>query len=443
MAGERTIRRTAAEEAILERFGVAGADLPGNDAVAGWRRTALDAFAEKGLPTRRVEAWKYTDLKRLMTRAAPIAAPVADATAVLGHDPLEGVERHRLVFVNGRYSAELSDAGLPEGVKVMTVAEALASGDAAIADALAEASAGLAGDAAVSLNSAFLTDGAVIRIAPKAKIEKPIELAGLFAGDEAGAVALRHLVLVGADASADIVESWFGPDVAYETNALTALVLGAGARLGYTRLQAEGAAAVHLGTIAASIAASASLELFNLMLGAAVSRAQLFLAFEGEGGNADVRGATLGAGRQHADVTMMVDHAVPHCTSSETLKAVVGGEARAVFQGNILVRQHAQHTDARMMLNALLRSPDAEFDAKPELEIYADDVQCAHGATSGALDENLLFYLLSRGIPRAEAEELLIVAFLGQVLAGISNEAVAGAATAMVEAWLAAGRGAK
>ncbi len=443
MAAPSTVRRTPAEDALIERFGAVRAELPGSAEVAGWREAAFERFAEAGLPHRRVEAWKYTDLKRLMASAAPVAAPVADLSGVAAMDLLAGVERHRLVFVNGRFAPALSDAGLPEGVAVTTIAEALGAGDKAVADALAAASAPIAEDAAVALNTAFLSDGAVIRIAAAAAVATPIEIANVFAGAEAGAATLRHLVVLGADASADVIETFAGPDLAYETNALTALDLGLGARLGYTRLQAEGGSALHLGTVSARIAASANLQLFNLMIGAAVARAQVFFAFEGEGGNLDIRGATLGDDRQHADVTLMVDHAVPHCTSTETLKAVLGGEARAVFQGNILVRQHAQHTDARMMLNALLRSETAEFDAKPELEIYADDVQCAHGATSGALDENLLFYLLSRGIPRAEAEELLIVAFLGQVLQEIPNETVAAAVSGLVESWLAARRGTK
>ena len=172
------------------------------------------------------------------------------------------------------------------------------------------------------------------------------------------------------------------------------------------------------------------------MAGADAARAQIFVDFLGEEADADIRGATLGQRRQHADTTLCVDHAVPNCSSREIFKSVIDDEAKAIFQGRIVVQPHAQATDARMMTKALLLSERAEFDTKPELEIFADDVQCAHGATSGALNEDMLFYLMARGIPRADAEVLLVAAFLGEAIDGIANGEIADAVRARIEHWL-------
>ena len=430
MSADGQIRRTPAEEGLLQRF----AECSG-DGLAGLRQAAMAAFEKTGLPHRRVEAYKYTDLKRLMAKAVPAAAPATNdetAAAVGAGTALGGLDRYRLTLVNGAYMAALSDvAGLPAGVTVTTLADAL-DGDAS---AFAAAADGL-DDAAVNLNSAFMQDGVAIRIAAGVKLDKPVEIAHFFAGAEAQAATLRHVIAIEEGGSAEIVESFTGTDAAYQVNSLTAAQLGIGAELGLTRLQSEGPAALHLGTVTGRLAADTKLRLFSLMAGAAVARTQIFLTLEGEGGSADIRGATLGRGRQHADTTLQVDHKVAGCESREIFKSVLDDEARGIFQGKIVVHPGAQGTDARMMTKALLMSETAEFDTKPELEIYADDVQCAHGATSGAIDDNLMFYLMSRGIPRREAEVLLISAFLGEAIAGIADEAIAAAVTEATESWL-------
>ncbi len=440
MSQARNTIRTDAETGLLSAFSAFAGELPAESPFADARRAAIARFAETGLPTRRVESWKYTDLKRLMDEAVPVAEPApteAARAAVLAGTALGALERCRLVLVNGRFAAELSDAErLPDGVTIVAVSDALASGEPEWCRAIAAAGEGLDKDAAVQLNTAFLADGVLIDIADGATVDQPIEIEHHFVGDSRGAVTLRNLVTVGARASVDLVESYNGNAAAYQTNALTFIDVGAGGRCGYSRLQTEGHAALHLGTVRARLHADAKLQAFTLMAGADAARAQIFVDCLGEGADADIRGATLGQRRQHADTTLSVDHAVPNCDSREIFKSVVDDEARAVFQGRIVVRPHAQHTDARMMTKALLLSERAEFDTKPELEIFADDVQCAHGATSGALDEDMLFYLMTRGIPRADAEVLLVAAFLGEAIDGIAHNDIADTVRARIEHWL-------
>jgi Fe-S cluster assembly protein SufD len=214
------------------------------------------------------------------------------------------------------------------------------------------------------------------------------------------------------------------------------MFVGDNAHVDHVKILAEGADALHVSTLAAAIGAHARFNSFTFTAGGAVVRKQLFLNFDGEGTVAGVRGATLLNGRQHADTTLVATHAARDCQSREVFKTVLDDEAHGVFQGRIIVRQRAQKTDAKMMTQALLLSDRAEADNKPELEIFADDVQCGHGATAGALDDELKFYLMARGIPSAEAESLLIQAFLGEAVEGIEHAGLREALMESVAAWL-------
>jgi Fe-S cluster assembly protein SufD len=206
----------------------------------------------------------------------------------------------------------------------------------------------------------------------------------------------------------------------------------------YVKLIGEGEDALHVSTLAAAIGTRARFNAFTFTAGGAVVRNQLFLKFDGEDTVAGIRGATLVKGRQHADTTLVVNHNARGCQSREVFKAVLDDEAHSVFQGRIIVRRGAQQTDAKMMTKALLLSERAEADNKPELEIFADDVQCGHGATAGALDEALKFYLMARGIPQAQAEALLIQAFLGEAIDGIEHAGLREALMDDVAAWVGA-----
>jgi Fe-S cluster assembly protein SufD len=236
-----------------------------------------------------------------------------------------------------------------------------------------------------------------------------------------------------------LVESHVGANVREDqVNAALELKVGDAAHVDHVKITGQGAGALHVSSLMATIGAHARFNAFLFTTGAAVVRNQLFVRFAGEGIIAGIRGASLLKGRQHTDTTLIADHAVPDCTSREVFKSVLDDESRAVFQGKIIVRRHAQKTDARMATHALLLSDAAEADNKPELEIFADDVQCGHGATSGALDEELLFYLKARGIPAKEAQALLIQAFVGEAVEGIEHAGLRDALMDRVVAWLRA-----
>jgi Fe-S cluster assembly protein SufD len=234
-----------------------------------------------------------------------------------------------------------------------------------------------------------------------------------------------------------LIEDYEGADGAdYQVNTLLELAIGDEASVERVKINREGDKALHVGTLLAAAGAGARIDDFSFNIGGAVVRNQIAMRFEGEGIEAAVRGASLLKDRQHADNTMVIDHAVGRCTGRELFKSVLDGESRAVFQGKIIVRQDAQKTDGKMSSHALLLSEGAEADHKPELEIFADDVVCGHGATAGALDEDLLFYLKARGIPQKEAEALMVQGFIGEVVEGVGNEAVREALMQAVREWL-------
>jgi Fe-S cluster assembly protein SufD len=245
------------------------------------------------------------------------------------------------------------------------------------------------------------------------------------------------VVLLEEGAAADLIESYGGlKDGEVQRNAVTEVVVGDKARLNHVKLQRERDAAFHLATWLVEIKTDANYQAFQFSTGASLSRNQIFAAFTGEGSALDISGALLMRGHQHCDTTLVVEHRVPHCTSRELFKAVLDGEARGVFQGKIIVSPGAQKTDGKQMAQALLLSETAEFDSKPELEIFADDVVCGHGATSGQIDEDLLFYLEARGIPEPQARALLIQAFVGEAVEKIENEALREALNRETAGWL-------
>jgi Fe-S cluster assembly protein SufD len=437
---EVAIIKTAAETALAQAYSEARGRLPGDDAIAAQRAAAFDLFAKAGLPHRRIEDWKYTDLRALMRDLKPLAAPpdaAAKARAKTAGALLGDVEARRLVFVDGAFVPELSDVGnLERGLSVGSLADALSNGDPALTTHLGKLAP--ASDAAVALNTALMGDGAVIRIAAGATIERPIHL--LFvASEKPAATFVRSLVVVEQGARAMLIESHEGPAGSdYQVNAAVEIFVGDNAHVDHVKIIGEGADALHVSTLAAAIGAKARFNTFTFTAGGAVVRNQLFLKFDGEDTVAGIRGATLIKGHQHADTTLVADHVAQRCQSREMFKSVLDGEAHGVFQGRIIVRPHAQKTDAKMMTRALLLSERAEADNKPELEIFADDVQCGHGATAGALDEELKFYLMARGIPRPEAEALLIRAFLGEAIDGIEHAGLREALMDAVAAWLKA-----
>lgn len=435
-ADARTVR-TEAETAIVAAFERVRGELPG---AASARDAAIASFRRTGLPHRRIEEWKYTDLRATLRKVAPPAErPDEDAARALlaeSPDPLEGLDRYRLVLVDGYFFDALSDRGplLLAGVEVESMANLLTMEDAPPSLSF-EPGKFAESDIAVALNTAFATDGVGIVVRDGAIVDKPIEIVHIATGS--GAVTARNSVAIGASAAVRLVETHRGPaGAAYQTNVLNRIDITAGSNVAWARLQADGDKAVHIGTTILNVAPGSDVRHLSVTAGSATSRAQVFLATGGEHTKVGLHGATMLGARQHADSTLVIDHALGGADTRVLYKSVVDGDANGVFQGKIIVEPDAQKTDAKMMSQALLVSETASFSAKPELEIYADDVQCGHGATSGQIDENHLFYLMARGVPRAEAERLLIEAFLDDAIDALGDEAVGEVLKRTVTAWL-------
>ncbi len=432
--------KTTAETALAANFAAAQGSLPGSAALAALREEAFHRFETEGLPHRRVEEWKYTDLRVMMRDAKPLAAPPDAAAMARAKDAgaiLASIEARRLVFVDGAFVAVLSDlADLEPGLSIRSLVDALAGGDPAI-EQLGRVVPSR--DVAVALNTAFMGDGAVIRIGEGAALSRPIHLLFVNSGQRPASIFTRSIVCVEKGARAMLVESHEGPpDCDYQVNTALELKVGDEAHVDHIKITGAGAGALHVSSLMAAIGAHARFNEFLFTSGAAVVRNQVFVQFDGEGTIAAIRGANLLKGREHCDVTLIADHATGGSTSREMFKSVLDDEARAIFQGKIVVRPDAQKTDARMATHALLLSEMAEADNKPELEIFADDVQCGHGATAGELDEDLLFYLKARGLPEKEAEALLIQAFVGEAVDGIEHAGLRDALMDHVVAWLGA-----
>lgn len=431
--------RTQAELGLVDVYTTSRQDLPGGSDISAVRAAAFNHFALAGLPHPRVEAWKYTDLRRLMRDAKPLAAPPDAAAKAHAHDAggmLAGLGFRRLVILNGSFAADMSDlAGLEPGLTIRSIAGALALDEPMLSQGLGPMVP--ADDPALALNTALAGDGVVITVSPNVSIARPIHLVFFNTGAVPAAMVTRSLVVVGRGARATLLETHEGPDcLDYQVNSALQLVVGDEAQVDYVKVTREGNAAIHIATLLANIGARARFNELVFTTGGAVVRNQQFVLLAGEGTEANLRGLSLLAGGQHADTTLAVDHSAAGSQSREVFKAVVDDEARAVFQGKIAVRPQAQKTDAKMMTRALLLSDRAEADAKPELEIVADDVQCGHGATMGSLDDQLKFYLMARGIPEKEAEALLIQAFAAEVVEAIEHEGIRDALMDATVAWL-------
>jgi Fe-S cluster assembly protein SufD len=428
------LAKTEAGRAVENIFSAARNRLPGTGKVGDVRRQAFEAYERAGLPNRRVEEWKYTDLRVLLREVKPLAAkPDASALerakAALKPIAIDGATK--LVLVDGAFVPELSDAA-PAGVTLRSLREALEAGTGDLLESGIK-------DAMISLNAALATDGVVAVIADGTTLSKPLQVIHVATASSAS-MFTRSLVKIGHRARATLVENFVAADgaKAYQAHDSVVLAVGDEAELTQVRLMADAVDAANISSAIFGVGAKAKFDLFNMTAGGAVSRYQGFVTLAGEGSELNVNGVNLLNGTQHGDTTLVVDHAVPHCTSREIFRAVIDDRAHSVFQGRIIVRPDAQKTDGKMMTRALLLSDEAEADNKPELEIFADDVTCGHGATAGALDESLLFYLRARGLPEKAAQALLIQAFVGEAIEGIADDDLREAVMATAERWLEA-----
>jgi Fe-S cluster assembly protein SufD len=412
--------RTAAETALAEQFAAAQAASPAPDREASFR-----LFTAKGLPTRRDEAWHYTDLRSLFANVAPLAgAPdaIALAAAKLTLTARTPAGAAVLAIVDGRYIPELSDA-LPDGIAVAPLAQA--SGVSA------------EGDALLALNSALAQGGCVISVEAGARIAESIEIVHLTSGGVVTSVHSQVLIHIGAGGAARIVESFVGARAGDQRDVATLIDLKDGARLAHVVI-VEDNAALHLESQVARLGEKAELSAFGLVTGGALVRRQIFATLSGPYANLALGGLSLVNGKRHADTTLVVDHAAPHGQSREFYKHIIADDAIGVYQGKVIVQPGAQKTDGGMKSQAILLSPQAIMNNKPELEIFADDVVCGHGATVGALDPEQTFYLQARGLPKAEAEAMLLEAFGADAIARVDDEELAELMREKMRAWLAA-----
>jgi Fe-S cluster assembly protein SufD len=437
-----TTLRTKAENQLREQFDDAATKLPGTGWVTTLRQNAIAAFAAVGLPHRRVEEWKYTDLReRLRDVPAPVAATseavtAADLARALG--ALAALDADRIVLVDGVYRADLSTVTADAKViELMSLAAMLAKAPGWLEAKFAHDS-----GTVVALNRAFMTDGVMLKVRKDQAAAKPVLLVHARAAAEASAIAVRNVISLEAGAKLTLIEAHVALDGAAAgnlTNAVTDVTVADGAACDHIKSFVDRAGSTHLSTWTTRLGKDASYRGFQLTASPALARNDITITFNGEGSKLDLSGAFLARGSEHIDTTLIVDHAVPACESRELFKGVLDGRAHGIFQGKIIVRPDAQKTDGKQMSQALMLSPDAQFSSKPELEIYADDVVCGHGATCTEIDGDLMFYCRSRGIPPDVARTMLTESFVGEAVDRIENEAVRAAISALAIGWLRAG----
>ena len=387
------------------------------------RQDAIARFSELGFPTTRQEEWKYTNVSPIAKSSFVPAAgrsPSTLAPDVLECYGLEALPVFRLVFVDGRYTPELSTPPTNSQARLGSLASALVEPPSDLEYRLARL-AGYSQQPFVALNTAFFTDGAFLHFPKGFVLREPVHLLFIATqSEEPFGYHPRNLILLEECSQATIIESYAGPEGgSYFTNAVTEVLVGPGAILDHYKVQEESLGAFHVATTKAWLDRDSQLRSHFLSFGASLARNSLSVAFVSGGGSCSLNGLYVVNGTQHVDCQTYMDHTVPHCTSDQSYRGILDGESRGVFHGRVMVRENAQKTDARQTNKNLVLSPQATAHTKPQLEIHADDVKCSHGATIGRLDESALFYLRSRGIDEPSAQSILTRAFASEIMSGI------------------------
>jgi len=404
-----------------------GSDAPGPEWLRNLRQSAAVRFAEAGFPTRRNEEWRFTNVSPIAETPFTLATRAeSEMTAdALAHYTYAGMGGTQLVFVNGHFQADLSSQEFPAGVTVSTLAAAMEASPKLIEAHLGR-SAKFTTQAFVALNTAALEDGAFVHLSRNAVVKEPIHL--LFLSTPHGGPTDSHprtQIIAEENSQATLVESYSGtPDAVYFTNAVTEVVAAENAVLDHYKVQRESVKAYHVATMQLQLARSTNFSSHSVGLGGLLVRNDANAYLGGEGIECTLNGVYLGNDRQLIDNHTEIDHAMPHCNSHEIYKGILDGQSRGVFNGKIFVREDAQKTDAKQTNQTLLLSPTAQIDTKPQLEIFADDVKCTHGATIGQLSDEALFYLRARGISKDNARALLTYAFASDIVSRIKVDAI-------------------
>jgi Fe-S cluster assembly protein SufD len=411
------VNRSAAERTLARQFAEQERREPSPARFAAFAR-----FAATGLPTRRVEAWHYTDLRASMADAAPILPAPTRADIEAARSQLAGRERFaagaQLVLLGGRFIAELSDR-LPTGVSIAERPIAAKTVD----------------DPLAALNEALSPSGPIISVAREAKLAEPITLLHLADGASSYAVYSRTAIALAAGAQASFVEIFDGAHAGVQRHVATIVTLADGARARHVAVVGD-EPGLHVETQICELAETAELSAFGLVSGGELTRRQIFVRMNGDQAKVTLGGLALVDGARRADTTLQIVHAAPGGTSREFYRAIVDDDAVGVFQGKVIVERAAQKTDGAMKSQAILLSPRAQMNEKPELEIFADDVACGHGATVASLDPEQVFYLESRGISNSNAKAMLLEAFGGESIDRIEDEVLVGPLRARLAAWL-------
>ena len=417
---QTAITMTAAETALVDAYTAQIGELPGEGAVLSARDSLLASLRKQGLPTRRVESWHYTDLRALL-RAVPAYDPTAFAQKV---DPLVPGSSV-LAVLNGK--ADIKN--LPAGINVRSYAESLIDGVAA-ADLVERDQ----DDAIGRINGSFVRDGFEIEVPEGTELEQPLEFQLV---QSAGQSHSRFPVTFGANSKATVIERHLSVnDAASLVTVVSDLILDEGAEITWIILQQQGVSDSHLAQVNFDLGTNAKLRLFIINAGGKLVRQEVHGVTTGEGADFKLRGINLLGGETHTDVTFTLGHDVPNTTSTEVLRNVLFDRAKGVFQGQIRVAPDAQKTDAKMACNTLLLSDDADFSAKPELEIFADDVQCGHGATVIDINPTHLYYMRARGIPENKARAMLVNAFVDEIVEELEDEALIETLETIIAIWL-------
>ena len=404
-----------------------GSDAPGPVWLRDLRGSAAARFAEIGFPTRRDEEWRVTNISPIVETPFTLASKSQSELTTDGLLPYTyaGMGGTQIVFVNGHFAADLSSAAFPIGVTVSSLAAAMES-HPALVEAHLGCSAEFISQSFVALNTAALEDGAFVHLGRNIVSEEPIHL--LFVSTPHGGPTISHprtLIIAEENSQATIVESYAGTaEEVYFTNAVTEVVAAENSILDHYKVQRESRKAFHIATMQLTLARSANFSSHSIALGGLLVRNEANAYLGGEGIECTLNGVYLGNDKQLIDNHTAIDHAMPHCNSHEIYKGILDGHSRGVFNGKIFVREDAQKTDAKQTNQTLLLSPTAQIDTKPQLEIFADDVKCTHGATIGQLSDEALFYLRARGIPKDQARALLTYAFAGDIVSRIKIEAI-------------------
>ena len=393
-------------------------DKGGDDPLIALRRAALEQFLSTGFPTQRQENWKYTSLRRLETRAFGVAETAALDAKQPEWLPHTGT---RIVFVNGHWMPTLSSQhAQPPGVTLLTLKQWLQREPGEVAAYLRDHG-HTDGSTLEQLNLAFFEDGVVVHLADNAILDEPLYI--VHHCTPAAAQRMTHpraMIRAGRNSRGTVIEHYLGPHEAeYFTNAVTRIDVSAGGAIRHFRVQQESTRSFHIAHVQAKLANDSRYTIHDIALGASLGRSDITTLLEGRGAHAGLFGLFTPRGTQHLDVHTRIDHVAPNTTSEEDYRGIAGGRGRGVFNGKIIVRPDAQKIDSRQSSRNLLLSPQAEIDTKPELEIYANDVKCSHGATTGQLDATALFYLRSRGLSESEARAALIRAFAESILTTI------------------------